>query len=339
MSFRRHCQSALCAIVLAATLPHSASAQESFAQAKEFYEQAAYEEALAVLGKLSGEPGASTEVAAYQVFCLVALGKNAEATRAIADIVRADPLYRPSEVAASPRIRSFFEDARRPLIPEIVRQSYAKAKVAFDQKDMTTASAEFDRAIGLLDELSGKEAESLNDLRTLAISFRDLARLSQPAAPPPASATAEPPAAAPTTASNKAPAGPPSATPAPSVVEIMGPVTATSSTTSAVGIEGPRIYGAADTGVQKPVAVTRPLPAWQPRTPVEARQAFHGILEVVVDEQGRVTHASLLRPVHPTYDDVLLKAIRDWKFRPAVKDGVPVKYRYTADIKLGPANR
>ena len=29
---------------------------------------------------------------------------------------------------------------------------------------------------------------------------------------------------------------------------------------------------------------------------------------------------------------------RTWKFRPATKDGVPVKYRTTIEIRLGPGD-
>ena len=68
----------------------------------------------------------ATEVAAYQVFCLYALGRSDEAKAAIESIVRVDPLYRPSESQVSPRVRAFFEDVRRPLLPEVVRQSYTQ---------------------------------------------------------------------------------------------------------------------------------------------------------------------------------------------------------------------
>jgi TonB family protein len=301
-------------------VPAVAAAQDSFARAKEFYDSAAYEEALQVLGKLDAS-SSSTEVAAYQVFCLVALGRSAEASQAIQSIVRTDPLFRPSEAQASPRVRAFFEDVRRPLLPDVVRQTYARAKSAFDQKDMKTAGAEFDRVIGLLDEL-GAEGDGTSDLKTLAVSFRDLTRLASTPAPAPAA-----PAPAPTAAAS---------TPA---IGEMGPVVATTTTVATTTPTGPRIYGPSDTGLTKPVAITRPLPPWQPRTPVEAKQSFRGVLEVVVDEQGRVAKATLLEPVHPTYDAVLLKAIQDWKFRPAMREGVAVVYRYTADINLGPTKR
>jgi TonB family protein len=323
MSTRRSTQLALIFLTCCAlAVPALAAAQDSFARAKEFYDSAAYEEALQVLGKLEAS-SSSTEVAAYQVFCLVALGRSAEASQAIQSIVRTDPLFRPSEAQASPRVRAFFEDVRRPLLPDVVRQTYARAKSAFDQKDMKTAGAEFDRVIGLLDELGG-ESDGTSDLKTLAVSFRDLTRLATPAPAPAAPAV---PAPAPAAAAST-----------PSMGE-MGPVVATTTTVATTTPTGPRVYGPSDTGLTKPVAITRPLPAWQPRTPVEAKQSFRGVLEVVVDEQGRVAKATLLEPVHPTYDAVLLKAIQDWKFRPATREGVAVKYRYTADINLGPTRR
>ncbi len=70
----------------------------------------------------------------------VALGKNDQAKLAIETIVKTDPLYHPSEVQVSPRIRNFFETARRPLLVGVLKQSYTKAKQAYDKKDMAEAS-------------------------------------------------------------------------------------------------------------------------------------------------------------------------------------------------------
>ena len=131
-------------------------AQDSLTRAKAFYASAAYEDALQVLGGLGGNISANeaTEAAAYQVFCLVALGRADEARHASEAIVRSNPLYRPSADQVSPRIRTFFEDVRRPLLPDVTKASYAKAKDAFDRKDMAAAKADFDRVIALTDELA-----------------------------------------------------------------------------------------------------------------------------------------------------------------------------------------
>src|SRR5687767_515502 len=106
-----------------ASLPATASAQDTLTRARGFYESADYEGALNLLETLKGT-ATNTEAAAYRVFCLVALGRRDEAKAAVEAIVRVDPLFRPSEGAISPRLRSFFEDVRKPLLPEVVRSQY-----------------------------------------------------------------------------------------------------------------------------------------------------------------------------------------------------------------------
>ena len=85
-----------------------------------------------------------------------------------------------------------------------------------------------------------------------------------------------------------------------------------------------------------PVAVSRPTPSWHPRNEIERRREFRGVLLVVVDERGDVTSAVLGKSVHPAYDTALVEMARTWKFRPATKDGVPVRCRTTIEIRLGP---
>jgi outer membrane biosynthesis protein TonB len=40
--------------------------------------------------------------------------------------------------------------------------------------------------------------------------------------------------------------------------------------------------------------------------------------------------------VHPVYDAELLKAVKRWKFAPARKQGTPVSYVKTFEIRLTP---
>jgi tetratricopeptide (TPR) repeat protein len=295
--------------LIAASAP--AAAQEKLTRAKELYASASYEEALQALGTVPGRTSAieSTEVAAYQVFCLLALGRSDEAKQAIEAIVHSDPLFHPSEGQASPRLRTFFEDVRRPMLPDVVRQSYARGKEAYGRKDATGAMADFDRVIALIDEMGEAADPGVADLRTLAQGFRDLSA----AAPKPT-----PPAASPAPAAAAAPpaSGPP-AGPAPSKVENVV-----------------RVYSASDEDVVKPTAVSRILPNWNPVNAVQAMQEFRGVLEVVIGENGLVTYAVITKPVNPAYDPLLIRAARDWKFKPATKDGVPVRYLLRMDIHL-----
>ena len=287
-----------------------ADAQESLSRAKAFYASAAYEDALQVLTSLHSSAAASateaTEVAAYQVFCLVALGRADEARTAIEAIVRRDPLFRPSSEQASPRVRSFFEDVRRPLLPDIARVSYGSAKDAYDRKDMALAKAEFDRVIALVDELAAAGNDGVSDLRTLASGFRDLSAAAlAPPPPPPAPAKPVEPEPAP------APEPPPPPVPDPN-----------------------RVYGPDDADVVKPEVVSRTMPQWRPDTPAEALLENKGMIELLLDETGRVVQASIVESINPRYDPVLLRAAAGWKFVPAQVNGKAVKYRYRIGLQL-----
>jgi TonB family protein len=296
--------------VLALATPAWAQ-QDTLARAKALYASASYDEALQLLATSgTAAPAEATEIAAYQFLCLVALGRNDEAKHAIETIVKTDPLYHPSDSQVSPRVRSFFEEIRRPLLPDVARDFYDKAKDRFEKKDMPAAAAGFDRVIALLDEIGPSDGAS--DMRTLAAGFRDLAKAATPPPPPP-----PPPAAV-------EPARMEAAAPAPA------PAKAAMTTA-----DFSRAFGPEDPDVARPMPIVRNMPAWNPANVFEAKQTFHGTLELLVDESGRVASATIIKSVRPSYDPLLLKAARDWKFKPATKNGVAVKYIYRMDIQVG----
>src|SRR5215831_16618330 len=156
------------------------AAQDSLAAARDLYAAAAYEDALVVLNRLRAPADLADggrAIQQYRVFCLLALGRSAEAERAIEVIVSTDPQYRPSESDASPRIRSAFSDVRRRMLPTIIQQRYSQAKTAFDSKDFGAAAEGFKQVVELLSDPDARAAGTqppLADLRTLAIGFRDL---------------------------------------------------------------------------------------------------------------------------------------------------------------------
>jgi tetratricopeptide (TPR) repeat protein len=153
-----------------------ASAQDTLARAKDLYVTAAYDEALVLLGRLHQGAAAedATEIAGYQVFCLLALGRTEDANRAIEALVKSDPLYRPSEATASPRTRAAFDDVRKGLLPRIVQEMYDKGKASYDNKDPQAAVAQFDRVLEILNEPGLIDQPGMADLRRLASGFRDL---------------------------------------------------------------------------------------------------------------------------------------------------------------------
>jgi periplasmic protein TonB len=300
-------------------------AQDGLSRAKGFYASASYEEALNTLVALHGKTSApeSTEVAMYEVFCLVALGRGEDARKVIEGIVKNDPEYHLTDAEASPRVRAMFDTFRLPLLPDIVRESYGKGREAFDRKDMPVALKYFDRVMSLVGEIEPGKDQGLSDLATLASGFRDLAKMAvtaKPAAPAPAPANAAAPSGAPsssTAPSSTAPSAPPVAPPAPAPPRV--------------------VFGPADADVKPPVAISQSLPPWHPDNVLERKTEYRGLVDLLIDEKGRVLSVAIVRSVNARYDPLLLNAARTWSFKPATKDGRPVQYRSTLAINLGTA--
>lgn len=287
---------------------------DTLAHAKELYASAAYDEALAVLDRLQTDApvAETTSIAEYKVFCLLALDRRDEAKKNIEGILHDNPLYSPSGDQASPRIQSVFRDVRRQSLPRIVMERYAAAKAAFEKKD-PQAAEQFDGVLTLLDDPDLQGAPALSDLRTVVSAFRDLTKAMASAQPQ----TQEPLAARPTdgaAAPAEPPAQPPASEPAP---------------------PSDVIYTSADADVAPPIAHTQRIPPWIPARG-DAQQDFHGTLELLIDEKGAVMSATMRASVHPAYNQLLMRAARDWKFMPARRQGVPVRYLKIVDVRLKP---
>src|SRR5205814_8615617 len=116
-------------------------------------------------------------IAQYRAFCLLALGRSADAEHAIEAVVVAQPSYHPSDQDASPRLRAAFSEVRRRMLPGIVQDRYTAAKSAFDRKDFEAAAGAFRMVVDLLsdpDVSAAAKQPPLADLRTLAVGFREL---------------------------------------------------------------------------------------------------------------------------------------------------------------------
>ena len=268
---------------------------------KDLYRSAAYEEALAVLDQMAKDPesGRPVEVREYRLLCLIALERRIEAREAIASMVNADPFYQLSQ--ASPRVRSMFKDVRQSLLPAIVQQAYAAAKVSFDRQD-PQSGAQFERVLTLLDDPDIAGVPTLADLRTVASAFRDL---SQALARRP-----EPPAATPPVASEIE-----TAPPAPVL---------------------PIVYHDGEPDLVAPEALNQTLPRWVLPPGASGRELrdWQGVLEIVIDENGDVVSATLRKSFHPAYDSQLIKAAMSWKYRPARKSGMPVRFLKLVSVRL-----
>jgi tetratricopeptide (TPR) repeat protein len=287
-------------LLLAGCLAAPAAAQQSpLTTARDLYAAARYDEALIVLNSLRPNENNAVDlkvIEQYRSLCLLALGRTQEAEAAIAAVVAADPMYQPSESEASPRVRAAFSEVRQRQLPEIARARYASAKATYERKDFVNAERQFSELLRLIDdpEMAGR----LGDMRVLVSGFLDLS--SAAAAPPPAPQKVEP-----------SPAPPPPQT-----------------RTYPVG----HIFSAEEPDVVPPVVQKQEVPSVPTSIRTQIREK--GLLEVIIDEQGRVIGLDLRLRLHPIFDSQLLSAAKDWRYRPAMLNGRPVRYRKLVQISV-----
>jgi hypothetical protein len=194
---------------------------------KDLYESAAYEEALATLDHLDNDTLQKSSMVQtarqYRALCLIALDRSSDAEHTLEDMVRGNP-EQPAPDIFPPRVVAMFRRVRERLLPAIALERYATAKLSFDRKDYPTAVTGFDRVTALLADpsLNASTNTTLDDIRTLANEFQQLARVSVPSTPTPDNAGRPPqatvPEAAPSVPPAPQPATPTIATPAPNPV-------------------------------------------------------------------------------------------------------------------------
>ena len=87
--------------------------------------------------------------------------------------------------------------------------------------------------------------------------------------------------------------------------------------------------------VKAPVVIHRVDPVY-PEQARKARISGIVILEAIIDETGRVTKATVLKPLPFGLDQAALDAVKQWEFRPGTLNGtaVPVIFNMTVNFKL-----
>lgn len=270
---------------------------ESIATARELYAAARYDEALAVLDELTIS---ATTVPAER--------KAIEQYRSLCLLALGRGEEAEAAIANVVRVDPFYQPGESEASPR-VRTTFADVRQRL-LPDLATAR--YAEAKGLYDRKAFAEAEvrfrelvlllddpqmqgRLGDMRTLASGFVELAAAA--AAPPP-----EP---------EPAPVEP---EPAP-----------------AVPVE-PRIYTGEDEGVVPPEIIRQDVP--QVPNAIMGMTRERGVIDVVIDEQGRVISMTMRARIHPVYDTALMNAARDWKYKPATLDGQPVQYRKLLQIAV-----
>ena len=91
------------------------------------------------------------------------------------------------------------------------------------------------------------------------------------------------------------------------------------------------IYSILDRDVVAPVEITRMVPTMV--TPKGAQPGlYQGLIEVIINENGRVESATVKRSITAAFDAELLAAAETWRFQPATRNAQPVKYRRAYEI-------
>jgi hypothetical protein len=316
-------------LVLGAALV--AAEQDPLLAVRDLYASAAYEDALAALGKLpqmTRSPEETRAIEQYRALCLIALGRSAEAEHAIETVIAGQPSYQLADGDISPRVRAAFTDVRKRMLPGLIQQRYADAKGAFDRKEFSAASQGFQMVLDMMtdpDVAPTANRPPLSDLRTLAKGFHDLAVSAMPPPPLPATPVRQP-------AIEAAPTPPPPVAPA----AVPNPA---ASATPGAAAPAPaaiaHVYASSDADVVPPVVLRQDLPPY----PGQIMIGKKGLIEVVIDENGLVETALMRIPVSSAYDPLALAAARGWQYRPALLNGRPVKYRKTVQVTVRPMGR
>lgn len=87
--------------------------------------------------------------------------------------------------------------------------------------------------------------------------------------------------------------------------------------------------------VRPPVVIQRAEPVYSPEARA-ARVSGIVIVEARISETGNVDDVRILKPLPFGLDQAAAEAVRQWKFRPGVKDGIaiPVVFNLTVNFRL-----
>jgi len=298
--------------LLTVTVAMARVSDDPLADVERLYASAAFEDALAALGGISG-PVDVDRVDEYRALCFLGLNRTRDAEQAIERLVmrRRSSTY---DIASHPpKFVALYLAVKKRTLPDAAIALYGAAQASFEKGQFVAASAQFKDLLGMLSD-SEAAAGRLGDLKVLASGFSKLSeqRLGEVKAPAPL---------------------PPPPSPLPGTT-LAGMYLAPNS--SKVTPRGSRVvYDSEDLGVIPPVIIDQRMPAWIPPNPVFAYSMFRGTLEVIVDEGGAVESRTMSQPAFPSYDRELMNAAQRWKYAPATKDGRPVKYRKVITITLG----
>lgn len=94
---------------------------------------------------------------------------------------------------------------------------------------------------------------------------------------------------------------------------------------------------------EKPMVVSQVAPLYPPPSQ-RSQSSAEVVVAFIVDEQGQVTAAKVMpsedgTPGDPAFEAAALTAVQQWRFRPGIKHGVPVKVSWRVPIEFRSADK
>ncbi len=304
------------------------------------YSTAAYEEALLAMVKVD-DSAVIDQIDEYRALCLLALDRDADAERVVEGLVARHPLGLDGLNEQAPKFTSVYRAVRAWLVPELANKAYHSAVASFEARDYATADQQFGEALELLHSV--EPPASQRDWELLASEFRVLAALrTAPVEPQPVLESR--PVPAPVVFSSAAEIIQPASVISSPAREPISSAPVVSSAAAGPVVPAafapvPRVYDKTDLDVTPPVEINRTMPPWNPPFVQMAKRTYAGQLELVIGKDGRIRSVEILKSSFGIYDGLLLRAVKQWQYGPALKRGLPVEYRQTFDYALRPADQ
>jgi TonB family protein len=238
-------------------------------------------------------------------------------------MIRREPMMKLDSPDVSPRLEVMFSTVRKRLLPTLIRERFKTARTALEQKKLAEAEPQLVEAklmIADAEKLAIQD-EGLADLSVLVDGFLQLVRSTADQR----QATAQPAGANVPQESAAATASAPTA-PAPTAPAATAPASQRTEP-APVPASAPRVYTVDDVGVLPPAVINQRMPAMTPDlVRITKAMKTSAVVEIVIDEKGDVVDATIIKSVNQSFDNIVVGAARRWKYRPALKDGVAVRY-------------
>ena len=89
-----------------------------------------------------------------------------------------------------------------------------------------------------------------------------------------------------------------------------------------------------DKSITPPALVKKVEPKFPTREKGEKLKGSIVILEAVVNRSGNVANIKVLRSVHPKFDEAVVAAVKQWKYKPASKKGKPISVYFVVTCNI-----